>query len=208
MGMRGRVGTPTALALYSTLSFSVSRALSSDFSLSSVFVRPFLLYILFCLSLRQFYPLHFYIQSYFSLSPSFTHFIPLQFLQCTTFFDRLFLSLSSLSFSLFLLPPSLSLSACLSVSLVSFRLFNLSFFYFHFLLFSVYSYIRAPLFVAFSLGTARPSPNFVSLISFQFTYLAFVHLPRCSLFVLTSAFVLLFPLSLHLFCSCFPSFSL
>lgn len=201
MGMRGRVGTPTALALYSTLSFSVSRALSSDFSLSSVFVCPFLLYILFHLSLRQFYPLHFYIQSYFSLSPSFTHFIPLQFLQCTTFFDRLFLSLFS-SFH------PLSLSTCLSVSLVSFRLFNLSFFYFHFLLFSVYSYIRAPLFVAFSLGTARPSPNFVSLISFQFTYLAFVHLPRCSLFVLTSAFVLLFPLSLHLFCSCLSSFSL
>lgn len=208
MGMRGRVGTPTALALYSTLSFSVSRALFSDFSLSFVFVCPFLLYILFCLSLRQFYPLHFYIQSYFSLSLPLLHISSRSnFCNAPRFSTDSFF-LSPLFLYLFSSFHPLSLFVCLSVSLVSFRLFNLSFFYFHFLLFSVYSYIRAPLFVAFSLSTARPSPNFVSLISFQFTYLAFVHLPRCSLFVLTSAFVLLFPLSLHLFCSCLPSFSL
>lgn len=117
MGMRGRVGTPTALALYSTLSFSVSRALFSDFSLSFVFVCPFLLYILFCLSLRQFYPLHFCIQSYFSLSFPLLHISSRSnFCNAPRFStDSFFISFSPSTLSLFL-PVYLSLSfhfACL-----------------------------------------------------------------------------------------------
>lgn len=180
MGMRGRVGTPTALALYSTLSpsRSHSRFLSTYFSL--------------CLS-QSFLPFPPYV---FAVSFSFS---PVNFVSplCLSAFRSIF------SFSLFVYLSLQSRISALSILLsllhiCSFRsdfciaarfstgylfrpacLIYLSLSCFHFSPFPART-VRAPsfsLFAVFSLGAVRLSLNIVFLFSFQFVCFTFTHLP-------------------------------